>query len=280
MELKSKTEMTIPGQAAAVPQNTTMGQKYALTVLKENPDGGHEVQMEFLSARMAMDMAGKTMVDYDSDKKSAGDSTNPVAGLFGKMVGSKITFFMDASNNVDHIEGMDTLMNRLAEGRQPPELTALKSVFGEGYFKQIMSSSRFMPPKAVAPGDSWPAAMEFPMDPLGVMVMNYTLTLQSWEMHGTRNCARMEFSGTIQSRPGATPSASGMAMVINGGTVSGVSWFDPEFGMVIDSQINQDMTINITVPPNPKLKQGPGSQPQNISSKMNQSISIKLDSVK
>ena len=33
-------------------QDTTMGQKYGLTVLQETPDGGREVELDFLSARM------------------------------------------------------------------------------------------------------------------------------------------------------------------------------------------------------------------------------------
>src|SRR5882724_6771372 len=83
MDMKTSTETAVPGQPEPMHQNMSMGQKYALTVLKADPDGGHEVEMEFLGARMGMEMNGKKMLDYDSDKKSPGDSTNPVAGMLG-----------------------------------------------------------------------------------------------------------------------------------------------------------------------------------------------------
>src|ERR1700690_2847485 len=149
MDMKQTMEMSIPGQPAPMKQDTTMGQEYGLTVLQATADGGHEVEMEFLSARMNSTMGGKTMLDYDSTKKSATDKQNPLAGIFGKLVGSKIRFFLDATNGVERIEGIDDMMNRLQTGATPADLAPLKSIFTEGYFKQLMDANRYMPPKAV-----------------------------------------------------------------------------------------------------------------------------------
>jgi len=55
-----------------------MEQEYGLTVLKENPDGGHEVEMEFLSAQMGMVMGGKKLARLRFGKKSSADKANPV----------------------------------------------------------------------------------------------------------------------------------------------------------------------------------------------------------
>lgn len=281
MDMKATTETAVPGQPQPMQQNMTMGQKFSMTVLKADPDGGHEVEMEFLGARMAMEMNGKKMLDYDSDKKSAGDSTNPVAGMFGKIVGAKLKFFLDASNNVDHMEGVDEMMSRMSGGGAAG-MTPLKSMMSEGYFKQMMSSSRFLPPKAVAPGDSWPVQLEIPAEPLGTLVMDQTFTLQNWEKHGKRNCARLEFTGTIKTKSGSTATPTGpmgMTMNIKDGNTSGTSWFDPELGIVIDTTMNQDMTIAILLPKNPKAKTGPYSQPQTLTTHVNQTINIKLDSL-
>lgn len=280
LDMKTKTDINVPGQPQPMHQDMTMGQKFALTVLQETPGGGHELEMEFLSVQMNMEMAGKNMMNYDSTKSSAADSTNPVAGMFGKIIGSKIQFFMDASNNVERMEGVDKLTGRLTADGPPAAVASLRSMFGEGYFKQLMSSSRFMPPNAVAPGDSWPVQMEFPMDMLGTLVLDYTFTFQAWEKHGSRQCARLEFQGTIKTRPGANPAPTGMSIAIKDGNTSGVSWFDPELGITIDTDMNQDMTLVMTIPKNPKIKQGPGSQPQTITSQMSQALNIKLDSVK
>ena len=282
MEMKTTTETTLPGRPQPMQQNMTMGQKYGLSVLQADPDGGHEVQMEFLGSHMAMEMNGKKMMDYDSAKPSAGDSTNPVAGMFGKITGSKIKMFLDASNNVERVEGVDEMMNRMSAGAPPGGMASLKSMMSESYFKQMMSSSRFLPPNAVSPGDSWPVQMEVSAEPLGTLVMDYTITLQDWEKHGKRNCARLEFTGTIKTKPGSAGGANGpmgMSMTIKDGNTSGTSWFDPELGIIIDNKIDQDMTISMVLPKNPKAQTGPFSQPQTLTSHVSQVITIKLDSV-
>ena len=91
MDMKENMEISMPNQPGSMKQDMTMGQKYALTVLKEDASGGHEVEMEFLSARMLMAMKGKTMLDYDSDKKPGSDKANPMAGpvadMFKKIIG-------------------------------------------------------------------------------------------------------------------------------------------------------------------------------------------------
>src|SRR5664280_517468 len=61
-EMKQNMEIFLPNQPGSMKQDMTMGQKYGLTVLKETPDGGHEVEMEYLSARMELTMKGKTML--------------------------------------------------------------------------------------------------------------------------------------------------------------------------------------------------------------------------
>jgi len=261
-------------------QETTMGQGYGLTVLQATPDGGHEVEMDFLSARMAAKQGDKTVLEYDSSKKSAADNANPVADMFGKVIGSKIQFYLDASNAVERIVGVDDLVNRLSAGAQADSLATIKGTFSEGYFKQMMSANQFMPPKAVQPGDTWPMRVEFPMATMGTMVLDYTITFQSWEMHGKRNCARLEFSGTIQTKPDPNAKPGDMSISITDGNAFGASWFDPELGITIDTKLNQDMKVTIRLPQNPRAKPGNAAQMQNITSQMNQVMTIKLVSVK
>lgn len=283
-DMKMEMEIAVPGQPTPLKQETTMGQGYGLTVLQNIPDGGHEVEMDFLSARMSSKMGDKTLLDYDSTKKSA-DPANPVADMFGKIVGSKIEFYLDASNAVERIDGVEALVNRLTTGGQADSLATLKSMFSEGYFKQMMSANQFMPPNAVQPGDTWPVRMEVPMAELGTLVMDYTFTFQSWETHGERSCARLDFSGTIQTKLGSTIKTGGVSVSISDGTTDGSSWFDPELGITIDTKMNQVMKMVIHMPKSPYAKPGavaPGAatQMQSITNQMNQVINIKLVSVK
>jgi hypothetical protein len=247
----------------------------------ENPDGGHEVEMEYLSARMGMTMGSKTLLDYDSAKKSSADKANPVADMFGKIVGSKIQFFLNASNEVERIEGVDELVSRLSSGAQTDALAPLKStMFSEDHFKQMMSANRFMPPKPVQPGDTWPVKQSFKMGPLGTMDMDFDCTFQSWEKHGKRNCARIEFRGTMNSIPGTNANPAAMSMSILNGNSSGVSWFDPELGITIDTTMNQDMKMVMNMPMNPRGNPGAAGRMQTITNQMNQVMTIKLVSVK
>jgi hypothetical protein len=70
MDMKMKMETTIPGQPTPMKQDMTMGQTYGLTVLQANPDGTHEIEMDFLTARMGMTMGEKSLVDYDPGRTS------------------------------------------------------------------------------------------------------------------------------------------------------------------------------------------------------------------
>jgi hypothetical protein len=278
LDLKQNSEISVPMQPNPIKQEMTMGQTYGLSVLKETADGGREVEMEFLSMRMNIAQGGKSMVDYDSAKKAPADNSNPVAGIFKKMIGVKIKFVMDASNQVQRVEGLDELSNRLTTGGRGDASAMFKSMFNEGYFKQMMDHSQNLPPKPVQPGDTWPVKREIMMGDLGAMVMAYDFTFQSWEQHGKRTCARLDFQGTVKSRPGQAPAPNGMNINIQDGNTSGTSWFDPELGMFIDSTFNQDIKMTMTMPMGGRGKAA--GQTMTMTNNMSQVISIKLDSVK
>ena len=287
LDMKLDMEIFVPNQAP-MKQDMIMGQKYALTVLKEDASGGHEVEMEFLSARMGMEMGGKAF-NYDSTKKSVNDKADPataavqkmMADMFGKIIGSKIQYSLNASNEVERIDGVDELVARLSSGGQADGFAPFKSaMFSKDRFKQIMSVNRYLPPKAVQPGDTWPVKESFEMGPLGTMVMDFDGTFQSWELHGKRNCARLEFQGSIKSTPGTNASPAALSMIITGGNFTGVSWFDPELGITIETTMNQDMKMVMNMPMNTRRNAGAAGRMQTITNQMNQVMTIKLDSVK
>jgi Family of unknown function (DUF6263) len=275
-DMKQNMEIFVPNQPNSIKQDMTMGQEYGLTVLKETPEGGHEVELEFLGMQMVFSQGGKSVMNYDSAKKSSPDNANPMADAFQKIIGAKIQYFLDVSNNVERIEGVDALVSRLESGGSPEATAPLKSMFNEGYFKQIIGGSRSMPPKPVQPGDTWPVQLEIAMGPIGTLVMDYNFTFQKWEQRGKRNCARLEFRGTITSKPDDSSRQPGMTMDIQDGTSSGVSWFDPELGKIIETSLKQNITMAMTIPINMNGK----TFTQAMTNIMNQVITIKLDSVK
>lgn len=277
IDIQLKSTITMPGMPAPMQQDGTMGMAYGLTVLQANPDGTHEIEMDFLSSKMTMKMGEKTLVDYDSAKKVEPGTKDPVSAMFGKIIGSKIRYYLDASNAVERIGGMDELMTRLSTGSNPQDIASLKSMFSEGYLKQIMSANLLLPQKPVEPGDTWPVQLEFAMGPMGTMVVNYNFTFRNWEMHGKRNCARLEFDGTVSTKNEA-PEAGQMSMSIHDGTASGTSWFDPELGITIDTTVNQNFKMVMQVPT--PAAGGKGPKVQTVNDDMQQTMSIKLVSVK
>lgn len=280
MDIKQTSELSLPGRPVAVRQDITLEQEYGLTVLAETPDGGREVEMEYLSARAGMTVGDMTLPNYDSAKKATADKANPVAKLFEKIIGSKVQFFLNTNHEVERIEGADALAARLASAGRADELEGLKDLYSEGNLKQMMSANLFMPPKAVQPGAAWPVHIEFPMGTMGTMVVDDNFTFRNWEMHGERDCAHLEFQGTLTNKPDANANPDRMSVSITKGEVSGMSWFDPELGITIDTTMNLNLNMVITVPMHRRGNPGAAVRRQNIPDQMKQTIAIKLISVK
>ena len=275
-----KMNMEISGASLPQPihQDMTIGEDYALNVLSADASGGHEVEMEYLGIQMKMEQGGKSMIDYDSRKKSSSDGKVPqlaaVEKMFQNVIGTKIQFFLDASNHVERVEGFDALMSKLAVGGQADAASSLKSMFNEETLKQMIGAQH-LPPKPVQPGDSWPAQTDLSMGGLGKVSMDVTTAFERWEMHGKRNCARLEFQGTMKGNPNPDSGTPGMTMSVQNGDVSGVAWFDPGLGMVIDTMMNQNMNLNMTMP-----MPGRKNATQSMTVAMKQDITLKVESVK
>ncbi len=71
-----------------------------------------------------------------------------------------------------------------------------------------------------------------------------------------------------------------MSLSILDGNASGVSWFDPELGITIDTIMNEDIKMVINMPMNPRGRTVAASPMQTITNQMSQVINIKLVSVK
>ena len=252
VEMKRNGEHLTPGQPDSQKEYTTVEKKFGLTVLKATPGGGHEVELEFLSIRYRIALGGETVLDYDSTQKSPAPGTNLLTDLYGKVIGAKIRYFLNASNEVERMEGVDELEKRLSSGASAEASALSKLQFGEGYLKQMISGlDRCLPPKAVQPGDTWPFQMEMAMSPFGTVSRDYTVTFQNLEQHWKRNCARLEFQSTVKTKPDPNSNPAGTSVSSFEGTSSGVSWFDPELGMIIETTANDDMKMVIDRPINP-----------------------------
>jgi len=278
--LNVKMNMEISGANLPKPihQDMTLGEDYGLHVVSADAAGGHELEMEFLGIRMKLEQGGKSLIDYDSAKKSAKAGNDPglatMEKTFQAVVGAKILYFLDASNQVQRIEGVDELTGKLGAGGQANSANDMKTMFSNDSLKQMIGGQH-LPPKPVQPGDSWPVQMDMTMGDLGAMAMDYTFNFVRWETHGKRTCARLEFQGSLKSKGNPGPTSSGTTVSVQDGDSSGVAWFDPELGMVIETIMNQNMNANIATPMPGRGK----NATQTLTAVMKQEITVKVESV-
>jgi len=269
-------EYVTPDQPNPRKENLTLEKKYVLTVLKASSGGEHEVELEFLGIRNRIVLGGETQLDYDSNEKTSADKTNALADLYEKVVGSKIRFFMNASNEVGWMEGVNELEKQLSSGAAAATSVFSRIPFGEASLKQIMNMQhRFLPSKPVQPGDTWSFQDEITVGPLGTMSTGYTVTFRSWEKHGERNCARLEFECALKASPDPNSNPAGTSVSSLEGAISGVCWFDTELGMNIDAVMNDDMKMILNIPVNPSGNADIPGPTQNIIYRWNEIETIK-----
>jgi tRNA A-37 threonylcarbamoyl transferase component Bud32/uncharacterized PurR-regulated membrane protein YhhQ (DUF165 family) len=246
LEMKRNGEYLNPDWPEPLKEYRTLEKKFGLTVLKATSGDGHEVELEFLSFRDQLALGGKTVLDYNSTQPASAPASNSMAGLYGKVVGSKIRYLLNADNEVVRMEGVDELEKRLSSGVPTNALAFSRIPFSEAYLKEMMNGlHQYLPRQAVRPGDTWPFQMDMAMSPLGTVTTDYTVTFQSWEQHWKRNCARLEIRSTVKTKTNRESDAAGISVSSFEGTGSGVAWFDPELGMIIETTGNNDMKMVI-----------------------------------
>jgi hypothetical protein len=188
-----------------------------------------------------------------------------MASTIRKMIGARLKLLSDADGKVDKVEGYSEFMGRIAGGGKPQDRAMMQSFFNEDTLKQMCAWAKAVPSHPVKTGDTWPVKLDVSMGPMGTMIMDLKYTFKNWEQHDDRKCARLEYKGTMTSKPSGVPTP--MAMKIEKGQLSGTTWYDPELAMVVDTVSDQDMTMKITMQGKP------------MNSKIAQKITVKLTEV-
>ena len=269
VDLKQPMETQIPGQPEPMKQDLLLTQKYAHTVLSEAPDGSHVVEMEIVGTKMSMKGGQQGDVEFDSSDPAA--EKNPTGATARRLVGAKVQIYLDASNEVQKVEGMAELKKLIGPTAKNDPLGLLTDLTSEDTFRNLMKANQTLPPTPVQPGDSWPVKTESHSRTMGTIVSAHTYTFKGWERRNDHNVAHLEFDGTIASEAGEDLRISGMPATMQGGKSTGEAWFDLEEGMFVDGNVTQDMTITLTLP-----KQAGPLGGQTITVSVNQFITVKV----
>jgi hypothetical protein len=247
LTVDSSSQTTVAQAPKPVAQKVRMEQEYSLSVTREREKGGKELELEFQSTEMEVTSAGKTIMNVDTKGEAdASEEKNPLAGSYRELVGAKIRYLLDQNNRVTKVEGLKEVIDKAVSRAPTQAKTMVRGMFSEDYFKQIVDYGKMMPPKPVKPGETWPVKTEIAMGPMGRIATELTYTFKGMEEHEKRNCALLEFTGTLSMRPGTNGAAAPTAMNIENGTMSGKAWFDPELGAMIDMNLEQNMTTKVT----------------------------------
>ncbi len=272
-DYKQDTALLLQGRSNTVDEAVTMGSQSRVTVLSGTPDGGHELELQALSARMGFKLGDDTILDYNSANQPVADPTNGVAAVFEKIVGSKIRYIVNASNNVEQVKGMDELVQQIQSVPQTDPLTTkVKKIFNAAFFDTFTNNNHLLPPQALQPGDTWSSHFEHPVAGVGIEAWDYKIVFQNWEMHGNHTCARLDLQGTMNVKSDPTLKRDEKVYHPRDGVAQGISWFDPKLGQVIEIDMKQDLNVD-KLPRNPT----PAQQGQLITTQRHVVYTFKLE---
>ncbi len=245
MDLNQQMETSISSMPKTMKQEVEMSQDFGLTVLTNTPEGGREIEMEFESMQITVSAGDRVQFSFDSHGESLDGNQNPMAAMFRSLVGTRIKYILDVSNHVVRLEGLQEFRNKALANAPAQARSAMAQMLSEDSFKQMINFGQGLPDKPVRAGDAWPVHTEITMGPLGIMELDMQYVFKGFEEHDQRNCALLDFTGIMKSKPARESANPNMKMSIEEGVTTGKSWFDPELGMVIGSDINQDIKMNI-----------------------------------
>lgn len=278
MDMTQQVITFAPRMPRPMTNDVTMGQDFAVSVLDERKDGGRDLELEFLSMQIQVTMGERSVLNFDSHGEASDDERSSMMAGFRQLVGLKIKVSVDASNQVEKVEGLQEFKSRILTNAPMQARALFEGIFSEDYFKQMVNYRQALPDKPVSPGDTWPMQAEIAMGALGLVQVEARYTFRKWEKREKRNCALLEYDGTIKMKPGKGGGFMGMNMSFDDSKTSGKSWFDPEAGMFVESAIKQDMKMVMTIPG--QMQRGARTnfmtQPQTITNLMNQKITLKF----
>jgi hypothetical protein len=261
IELAQTTKTEVPDQPQPVVQEMNLTQGFDISALKELDNGGRQLELKFESEAMNVSQGGQNVLSFDSLQSPAQDANNPAAAVLRAMIGSRIQYFTDANGKVERMEGVDELTKRVTAIGQPQTQAMFQQMFSEDTLKRYGSFADSLPGRTVNIGDTWPFTEDVSTS-IGVLTVNVKYTFKNWEQHGDRQCAHVDAAGDISTKTIST--ANGVVVEIKKGRITGEFWFDPDLGMIVEADNNQDLALKIT------------TRAQTLSSQFNQKVRMAL----
>lgn len=248
MDLNRSMNVDVPGQPGSQVTVTKMTQGLRYSPVKDLDSGGHQVELQFTSQMLNMTQNGKEIVSYDSAQKTQIEPNSPaapVAAAMQAMMAAPLTYTFAADGSVEKIDGIDSLTSRINAAVPDQRMRAsLEQLFDENTLKQYGQFAQSLPDHPINVGDSWSSSQDI-NTPIGVITADSTYTFKNWEQHDGHNCIHFLITGDLKSKT-ASAATIGIVIKIDKGAVKGDAWFDPDLGMFVDINTDQDLALNFT----------------------------------
>ena len=244
MEQTQDSETSVPGLTEPMAQTTTSAVEYSIAAVMAQPDGGWELEMEFLRQEIDSKMGKTGLMNFDSTKPATEDK-DPNAALFRRLVGSRIKCLTDAHGKVREMEKFDEFLQNVAATGGATGAATLQSLYNQDSLKELCSVADSLPDHPVKPGDSWNARRTMDAPPLGKLNVDQTFTFSAWETHHGRLCAALDYAGSITSS-GEVGSVKGMTIKLENGTTAGKAWFDAARGEMVEVQDQHTLGLKMS----------------------------------
>ena len=275
-EMSISSELPRQGRPKPEPQESTLGMDYVITVSNVASNGARRLVLEITSVQFEARMRDTPMISFDSLNKVVGTDGNIMAERLEKIVGSKITFSVSASNKISNVKGINEVMNTLTSGGNPRAEPLVRRLFTPQYLRHLIDLI-VLPSDPVRIGQTWTGQVGVNPGPLtGSLDADVTYTFRGWQRHDDRKCAVIEFAGLVKSAGRSNPPKSAISSKIEKGEITGKSWFDSELGMVVESVSDQSVTTSGTIK---WRRAATNSPPQSFTSQVRQHTSVKLTDV-
>ncbi len=241
-------------------------QDVAISVLEFRPDGSRLTELEFLTIKVVVDLAGMK-ISYDSQNTADGGSSPSRAMLgmsldllFAPLIGKKIRYEIDADNRISPVSGIDELKNAIeraaaSSGAEDMGMVQITDRFLLG--QQYLDAFRFeVPERQLSPGDAWSfSAIHYSDYETAPFDIEMNCRFDSMDLSGERKTMLVSASGTMDAEEGKKLTAimdlPGDLSHFEPPQMSDTVHYDPELGLIVDSDSKMKTTMSFS------LDQGP-----------------------
>lgn len=183
-------------------------------------------------------------IEYDSkdEEKPTGNDAAMLGEMLDRMVGVEFVMQIDPRGQIGKVEVPKEIIEAMQAN---PMLRQMGGMFTEKGMKEMFKQSMIVfPEESLEIGDEWTDSLEIEQS-FGKQKMDITTTYQGMVSQDGTDFARLTRNLDIEMEPAPN---SPISIEIVEKDVEAEILFDPEIGQLIESDLNQRMSMRVTGP--------------------------------